>query len=68
MRAATRPAVNVCPGHQRGCMSLPSPPAQAVAAGAAICAGMRDGSMGDLMVLDVWQAALMRALAAKNVP
>ncbi|KFM27178.1 Chaperone protein dnaK [Auxenochlorella protothecoides] len=42
-------------------------PDLAVAAGAAICAGMRDGSMGDLMVMDVWQAALMRALAAKNV-
>lgn len=64
----------MCPacGHgtlyQLQCSSpFPLTNTQAVAAGAAICAGMRDGSMGDLMVMDVWQAALMRALAAKNV-
>lgn len=37
--------------------------AQAVAVGAAIQAAMLSGELDDLMVMDVWQAALMRAFA-----
>ena len=36
---------------------------QAVAVGAAIQAAMLDGQLEDLVVMDVWQAALMRAFA-----
>lgn len=40
-------------------------PDEAVALGAAVQAGMIDGSMGDLVVMDIWQAGLMRAFADK---
>lgn len=40
---------------------------QAVALGAAIQAGMYEGSLSDVMVMDVWQAALMRALAKQQL-
>ena len=36
---------------------------QAVAQGAAIQAGILDGQITNLFVMDVWQASLMRALA-----
>lgn len=36
---------------------------QAVALGAAVQAGIYEGQVTDLMVIDVWQAALMRAYA-----
>jgi heat shock protein 1/8 len=36
---------------------------QAVALGAAVQAGIYQGQVGDLMVMDVWQASLMRAFA-----
>ena len=36
---------------------------QAVALGAAVQAGIYQGQVADLMVMDVWQASLMRALA-----
>jgi molecular chaperone DnaK len=38
-------------------------PDLAVALGAAVQAGVYQGSVGDLMVMDVWQASLMRAFA-----
>jgi len=38
-------------------------PDEAVAQGAAIQAGILDGQITDLFVMDVWQASLMRALA-----
>ena len=40
---------------------------QVVALGAAVQAGMLEGQMGDMMVMDVWQAALMRALAGRAI-
>ena len=36
---------------------------QAVALGAAVQAGILEGGVSDVMVLDVWQATLMRAFA-----
>jgi molecular chaperone DnaK (HSP70) len=39
---------------------------QAVALGAAIQAGILDGQITDLFVMDVWQASLMRAFAQKQ--
>jgi hypothetical protein len=41
------------------------PLVQAVAVGAAIRAAMLEGQLSDFMVLDVWQASLMRAFAGK---
>ncbi|PSC71655.1 molecular chaperone [Micractinium conductrix] len=38
-------------------------PDQAVALGAAVQAGIYEGQVSDLMVMDVWQASLMRAFA-----
>lgn len=38
-------------------------PDAAVALGAAVYAGVLSGHISDLMVMEVWQAALMRALA-----
>jgi molecular chaperone DnaK len=38
-------------------------PVQAVALGAAVQAGVLEGSVSGVMVMDIWQAALMRALA-----
>jgi molecular chaperone DnaK (HSP70) len=38
---------------------------QAVAVGASIQAAMLEGQLSDFMVLDVWQASLMRAFAGK---
>jgi heat shock 70kDa protein 1/2/6/8 len=48
------------------CPELVDPDA-AVAAGAAIYAGVLTGHIEDLMVLDVWQAALMRAYAKREL-
>jgi molecular chaperone DnaK (HSP70) len=42
-------------------------PDEAVALGAAVQAGVLEGVLGGGEVLDVWQAALMRALAEKQV-
>lgn len=42
-------------------------PDAAVASGAAVYAGVLSGHIEDLMVLDVWQAALMRAYAKKEL-
>lgn len=42
-------------------------PVQAVALGAALQAGVLEGSVTDVMVMDVWQAALMRALAKRQL-
>lgn len=39
---------------------------QAVALGAAIQAGMLEGTLGDLMVMDPLQAGLLRALASRH--
>ncbi|KAK9832956.1 hypothetical protein WJX74_002754 [Apatococcus lobatus] len=41
-------------------------PDQAVALGAAIQAGMLEGTLGDLMVMDPLQAGLLRALASRH--
>jgi molecular chaperone DnaK len=38
-------------------------PDEAVALGAAVQAGILQGEVSDMMVLDVWQASLMRAMA-----
>jgi len=40
---------------------------QAVALGAAIQAGLYEGSVSGLMVMDIWQATLMRAVATKKL-
>jgi heat shock protein 1/8 len=40
---------------------------QAVALGAAIQAGLYEGSVSGLMVMDIWQASLLRALATKKL-
>lgn len=40
-------------------------PDLAVALGAAIQAGIYEGNVSDLMIMDVWQASLMRAYASK---
>ena len=40
---------------------------QAVALGAAVQAGILEGQVSDVMVLDVWQASLMRALAQQRL-
>ena len=40
---------------------------QAVALGAAVQAGILEGQISDVMVMDVWQANLMRALAQKQL-
>jgi heat shock 70kDa protein 1/2/6/8 len=40
---------------------------QAVALGAAVQAGMLEGSLPDMMVMDIWQAGLIRALAAQQL-
>ena len=40
---------------------------QAVALGAAVQAGILEGQISDVMVLDVWQANLMRALAQQRL-
>lgn len=40
-------------------------PDLAVALGAAVQAGIYDGQVSELMVMDVWQASLMRAFAAQ---
>lgn len=42
-------------------------PDAAVATGAAVYAGVLSGHIEDLMVLDVWQAALMRAYAKREL-
>lgn len=39
---------------------------QAVALGAAVQAGMLEGTLGDLMVMDPLQAGLLRALAGRH--
>jgi len=41
-------------------------PDEAVAVGAAVQAGILDGQITDLMVMDVWQASLMRAFAQQQ--
>jgi len=38
---------------------------QAVALGAAVQAGIYEGQASELMVMDVWQASLMRAFATQ---
>lgn len=38
-----------------------------MALGAAIQAGILEGQVSDVMVMDVWQASLMRALAQKQL-
>ena len=38
-------------------------PDEAVALGAALQAGILDGALPDLMVMDVWQSRLLRAFA-----
>lgn len=40
---------------------------QAVATGAAVQAGIYEGQVSNLMVMDVWQAALMRAFARQQL-
>lgn len=40
---------------------------QAVALGAAVQAGILEGQVSDVMVLDVWQANLMRAFAKQRL-
>ena len=40
---------------------------QAVALGAAVQAGILEGQVSDVMVLDVWQASLMRAFAQQRL-
>jgi hypothetical protein len=40
---------------------------QAVAIGAALQAGVYDGLVSGLMVLDIWQATLMRAFATQRL-
>lgn len=40
---------------------------QAVALGAAVQAGILEGQVSDVMVLDVWQATLMRAFAKQRL-
>ena len=40
---------------------------QAVALGAAVQAGILEGQVSDVMVMDVWQANLMRALAHQRL-
>ena len=40
---------------------------QAVALGAAVQAGILEGQVSDVMVMDVWQANLMRALAQQRL-
>ncbi|KAK9916972.1 hypothetical protein WJX75_009357 [Coccomyxa subellipsoidea] len=42
-------------------------PDEAVALGAAIQAGLYEGSVSGLMVMDIWQASLLRALATKKL-
>ncbi|BDA40814.1 Chaperone protein dnaK [Coccomyxa sp. Obi] len=42
-------------------------PDEAVALGAAIQAGIYEGSVSGLMVMDIWQASLLRALATKRL-
>lgn len=42
-------------------------PDAAVALGAAVYAGVLSGHISDLMVMEVWQAALMRALAENEL-
>ena len=65
------PAPPPPPLHARALIpSLPTPPPrplarQAVALGAAVQAGIYEGQVSDLMVIDVWQASLMRAFAGQ---
>lgn len=40
---------------------------QAVALGAAVQAGVLEGSVKDVMIMDVWKASLMRAFAKKRI-
>lgn len=40
---------------------------QAVALGAAVQAGILEGQVSDVMVLDVWKASLMRAFAKQRL-
>ena len=40
---------------------------QAVAIGAAIQAGLYDGLVSGIMVMDIWQATLMRAFATQQL-
>lgn len=40
---------------------------QAVALGAAIQAGLYDGLVSGVMVMDIWQATLMRAFATQQL-
>ena len=40
---------------------------QAVAIGAAIQAGIYDGLVSGVMVMDIWQATLMRAFATQQL-
>ena len=40
---------------------------QAVALGAAVHAGILEGSVADIMVMDIWQASLLRALAKQQL-
>jgi len=40
---------------------------QAVAIGAAVQAGLYDGTVSGVMVMDIWQATLMRAFATQQL-
>lgn len=40
---------------------------QAVALGAAVQAGILQGDVADVMVMDIWQASLMRAFAEQQL-
>lgn len=42
-------------------------PVQAVALGAAVQAGILQGDVADVMVMDIWQASLMRAFAEQRL-
>ena len=62
MACMCMPCVGVAADTNRPCL-----PIQAVALGAALQAGVLEGSVSDVMVMDVWQAALMRALAKRQL-
>ncbi len=55
-------SIGVLQGAELNCCCL----VQAVALGAAIQAGMLEGTLGDLMVMDPLQAGLLRALAGRR--
>lgn len=60
----TRQASTSCRPLRAVLPCAPSLP-QAVALGAAVQAGVYEGQVSELMVMDVWQAQLMRAFAAQ---